>query len=81
MNLRHTMYKLQTALLQKGVRVKINQYQVWSEKSKRMVTKYVLSIMRIVNEKEKYVPILESYQIPYVVKKLAEMYRGESNGN
>lgn len=77
MNLRHTMYKLQTALLQKGVRVKINQYQCWSEKSKRMVTKYVLSDMRIVNGKEKYVPILESYQIPDVVKKLAEMYRDE----
>lgn len=45
-----------------------------------MVTKYVLSDMRIVNGKEKYVPIVESYQIPDILKKLAEMYRCEDDG-
>lgn len=44
-----------------------------------MVTKYVLSDMRMVNGKEKYVPIVESYQIPDIVRKLAEMYNGEAD--
>lgn len=66
MNIRRTMYKLQTALCQKGVFVKINQQQHYSERSERMVTKYILK-----NGKE---TILETYQQADVVKALAEMY-------
>ena len=44
MNLKRLMYKLQTALLYKGVKVKINQFQSYSEESNRMTTKYVLTI-------------------------------------
>lgn len=62
------MYKLQTALCQKGVFVKINQQQNYSKKTKRMVTKYVLK-----NGKD---IILETYQQADVVKKLAELYGG-----
>lgn len=36
------MYKLQTALVQKGVHVKINQFQRYSEEARRMVTKYIV---------------------------------------
>lgn len=68
MNLRRTIYKLQTALCQKGVYVKINQTQHYSEKSERMVTKYIVKIGKDT--------ILETYQQAEVVKALAEMYGG-----
>lgn len=73
--LKRMAYKLQTALLKKGVYVRINQYQSYSEKSDRMVTKYVLSKKeKTENGKGKNVTILETYQIVDVVKKLAELY-------
>jgi len=34
-NLRQTMYKLQTALCQKGVYININQYQHYSKKNRK----------------------------------------------
>lgn len=68
MNLRRTMNKLQTALCQRGVYVKINQQQYYSEKAERMVTKYMLK-----NGKE---TIFESYQQADVVKFLADLYGG-----
>ena len=42
MNIKQLAYKLQTALCQKGRYIKINQQQMYSERSERMVTKYVL---------------------------------------
>lgn len=72
MNLRRTMYKLQTALLQKGVAVKIDQKQHYSERTQRMVTKYILKFGKET--------VLETYQSADVVKKLAEMYGGLENG-
>lgn len=68
MNLRRTMYKLQTALCQKGIYVKINQQQHYAEKSERMVTKYIVKIDKVT--------ILETYQQAEVVKKLADIYGG-----
>lgn len=68
MNLRRTMYKLQTALCQESVYVKINQQQRYSEKSGRMVTKYIVKIGKET--------VLETYQQAEVVKTLAEMYGG-----
>lgn len=68
MNLRRTINKLQTALCQKAVYVKINQQQYYSESAGRMVTKYVLK-----NGKD---TILETYQQAEVVKFLADMYGG-----
>lgn len=77
MNLKRLMYKMQTALLCKGVKVKINQFQSYSEQSKRMITKYVLTVPqhgdKIKNEK-----LLESYRLSEVVQKLAELLRGGS---
>lgn len=75
-NLRQTMYKLQTALCQKGVYIKINQKQHFSEKAGRMVTKYVLQEKQTHNGKMKNVTLLETYQQAEVVKALAEMYGG-----
>lgn len=78
MNIRRTMYKLQTALLQKGIRIKIDQRQVWSEKNQRMSTKYVLSVMG--DGEKKAEKLLETYQPAEAVKVLAGLYGGNSNG-
>ncbi len=69
MNLRRTMYKLQTALNMRGRRVKINQFQSWSELQKRMVTKFV-----IIEDGE---TVLETYQTAEAVKTLAGLLGGD----
>ena len=71
------MYKLQNALCQKGRRIKINQYQSFSEKQNRMITKYVVTERTsrpIVGEKDE--KLLETYQTAEVVKLLAQLYGG-----
>lgn len=78
MNLKRLMYKMQTALLCKGVKVKINQFQSYSELSKRMITKYVLTVPKQEGDKIKNEKLLESYRLSEVVQKLAELLRGES---
>lgn len=78
MNLKRLMYKMQTALLCKGVRVKINQFQSYSEQSKRMITKYVLTVPKQEGDKIKNEKLLESYRLSEVVQKLAELLRGGS---
>lgn len=78
MNLKGLMYKLQTALLCKGVKVKINQFQSYSEESKRMITKYVLTVPKQERDKIKSEKLLESYRLSEVVQKLAELLRGGS---
>lgn len=73
-NIKRLAYKLQTALVQKGRYIKINQYQTYSERAERMVTKYML-VERRMNSvgKMKDFVIMESYQMAEVVKRLAEM--------
>lgn len=78
MNLKRLMYKLQTALLCKGVKVKINQFQSYSEQSKRMITKYVLTVPKQHGDKVRNEKLLESYRLSEVVQKLAELLRGGS---
>ena len=78
MNLKRLTYKLQTALLCKGLKVKINQYQSYSAQNKRMITKYVLTVPQQHGEKVKDEKLLESYRLSEVVQKLAELLRGES---
>lgn len=76
MNLKQTMYKLQSALCQKGIYIKINQEQHYSNKAERMVTKYVLQTKQEHNRKIKNVTILETYKQSEVVKFLAEINGG-----
>ena len=78
MNLKVLMYKLQTALLCKGIKVKINQFQSYSEQGKRMITKYVLTVPKQHGDKIKNEKLLESYRLSEVVQKLAELLRGGS---
>ena len=82
MNLRRTANKLQTALCQKGRYIRINQYQSYSERAERMVTKFVLTERRMTDEGEmKNFTIMETYQMAEVVKTLAELYGGADEAN
>ena len=73
-NLRGIAARLQTALCKKGIFVKINQVQAYSEKSERMVTKYMLIRTEKVNGRNKNTTILETYRLAEAVKLLADMY-------
>lgn len=78
MNIRRTANKLQTALCAKGRYIRINQFQSYSPKAERMVTKFVLAEKQTIEncgiKKEKYVTILETYSMADIVKKLARIY-------
>ena len=80
MNIKRLAYKLQTALTQKGRFIKINQYQNYSPKAERMVTKYVV----VEKKQNKYgklkdFVLLETYQMAEVVKKLAKLLKEEND--
>lgn len=79
MNIKRLAYKLQTALAQKGRFIKINQYQSYSPKAERMVTKYVLVEKRRVKGKLKDFAILETYQMADVVTTLAELLKEKND--
>ena len=72
-SLRAIANRMQTALAMRGRLISINQYQSFSEKAGRMVTKFVCSEK---NEKGKYRTVFESWQLAEIVKFLA----GELNG-
>lgn len=74
-NLKSLSRKLQTALNAKGIRVRINQYQHYSEKSGRMVTKFVCRSEKM-DGTEANEPLI-TYDIVEVVKYLAGMLRGD----
>ena len=75
-NLKALAYKLQTALAAKGRYIKINQFQSWSDRKQRMVTKFVVCEKRLVDDKYKNVTVLETYQMADVVKGLAALLNG-----
>lgn len=79
-NIKRLAYKLQTALTQKGRFIKINQYQNYSPKAERMVTKYVV-VEKKPNKygKLKDFVILETYQMAEVTKMLAELLQEEND--
>lgn len=79
-NLKALMYRLQTALARKGRYIKINQFQSWSDRQQRMVTKFVVCEKREVDGKQKNVTIAETYQMADVVKGLAALLN-ESGGD
>ena len=68
--------RLQQALCMQGKKVRINQYQHYSEKAERMVTKYVLSMERYSGGKRRTVIILETYRLAKVVETLAGLLDG-----
>ena len=62
----------------KGVYVKINQFQTYSPKAERMVTKYVLVKTEEVKGRRKNTTLLETYRLADVVRELAALYGGDS---
>lgn len=82
MNLKAMAQKMQTALCMRGVHVSINQFQHYSEKAERMVTKFVLTKPMYVEKEKKWknVTICESYQMIDVVKKLACLLNDNGGG-
>ncbi len=77
MNMQKLARRLQTALCARGRHIKINQFQHYSDRRGRMVTKYVLSEKKLMkNGKQCSVEILSTYQMSEVVKMLAEELRG-----
>lgn len=77
-NLHRLAGKLQTALLiKKGRKISINQFQAYSERKGRMVTKYVATELKEYEDgARKNVPFATSYQMADIVKKLAELLDG-----
>ena len=73
MNVKRTMYKLQTALCANGRLVKINQKQHWNEQQQKMVTKYQVLFDGW------YEPMFESYKAHEVVQYLAGLLTGGDN--
>ena len=73
-NLRGIATKLQTALCQRGIYIKINQMQAYSESYERMVTKYIMVL--IDKETGENTTILETYKLIDIVQRLADMYGG-----
>lgn len=76
MNMQKLARRLQTALCMQGRKIRINQYQHYSDKRGRMVTKYVLTEEKIIREKRKTVEIATAYQMSEVVKILAGLLEG-----
>ncbi len=80
MNLHAIARKLQTALAIRGRHIKINQFQSYSERSERMVTKFVVCEKRKIEDKEKDVVICSSYKMADVVKSLAALLNDGGDG-
>ena len=73
--------RLQTALAMKGRYIKINQHQHWSEKSGRMVTKFVACEKQNVDGVVKTVSLCESYQMADIVKALSAILNDGGGGD
>jgi hypothetical protein len=80
-NLRQLARKLQQAIaIRNNRRLSINQYQSYSTKAGRTVTKYVVSeyIAGDSCSKGKYKTLYETWNLPQLVKYLATVLDGEA---
>lgn len=73
MNLKSLAGKLQQGLACKGIHVRINQHQHYSDEKGRMVTKYVVQRETRVGGVKKVTAIVETYQMSEVVAALARL--------
>ena len=82
MNLNAIAKKLQKALVYKGVHVSINQFQRYSDKAGRMVTKFVVTKPKCFPKEKKWknVTICESYQMIDVVQTLVGLLKDDGGG-
>lgn len=77
MSLKRIASKLQKALCAKGIIIKINHVQIYSEIKKSMITKYIVIHTEKINHENKNTTLLETYKISDVVTLLSKMYRGD----
>lgn len=79
MSLKRIASKLQRALCAKGIIIKINHFQSYSEKKKTIMTKYVVihTIKDEETKKNKNFILIETYKLADVVTLLSDMYRGD----
>ncbi len=85
MNIKRTIKKLQTALIQKGVIYKINTYQFFSAEQNRMITGYKVTERQSYKKKngemsEKDVELLNTCSQVEVLKWFVEKWKEENNG-
>ncbi len=85
MNIKSTIKKLQTALIQKGVIYKINTYQFFSEEQNRMITGYKVTERQPYKKKngemsEKDVELLNTCSQVEVLKWFVEKWKEVNNG-
>ncbi len=85
MNIKRTIKKLQTALIQKGVIYKINTYQFFCEEQNRMITGYKVTERQPYKKKngemsEKDVELLNTCSQVEVLKWFVEKWKEVNNG-
>jgi hypothetical protein len=67
---------LQKALTLKGRYITINQTQFYSDKIKKMCTKYILKEKQEIDGKEKNVTLLETFRVIDIINFLADLLNG-----
>lgn len=83
-NLRGKMKKLQTAIIKRGMVVKINQNQFYSEDQNRMITSYrIITPVECYNQgkkewKTKDYEVLKTYSMVEVIYCLLDIYKAVS---
>ncbi len=85
MNIKRTIKKLQTALIQKGVIYKINTYQFFCAEQNRMITGYKVTERQPYRKKngemsEKDVELLNTCSQVEVLKWFVEKWKEVNNG-
>ena len=81
MNIGALIRKLQLALLQKNIEMRINTKQFYSEKNNKMATKYSITTPQKVKKKIKNVTVYEGYSKIGVLKYLADTYKNVGGVN
>lgn len=84
MNLKGKMKKLQTAIIQTGLVIKINQHQFFSDEQKRVITSYsICTPVTYYSEKKRQwritdFEILRTCSMPEVIFCLLDIYKAVS---
>ena len=80
-NLKGKVKKLQTAIMQRGLIIKINQNQFYSEEQKRLITVYAIKTPVCTYKKKKMewtvedLEVLRTASLPEVIYCLADIYK------
>ena len=84
MNLKGKMKKLQTAIIQTGLVIKINQHQFFSDEQKRVITSYSICTPITYYSEKKHqwkmtdYEILKTCSMPEVIFCLLDIYKAVS---